>query len=325
MALIYKYNESSCLHEEIGSLTDWYASGEPKSAFSHWINVDRAQKDDLDILTEKLKLHPLLVEDIFSKNPLPKFEMFEDLAFLKLEMVHRHEISRELLQERLSLICLDNLVISIQDMEQGDPFNHLRQKLKLNFKRLYKLGIDHLFLSLIDAVVDEYLWAIENFREPLENLETAMVRRPHINSIKRILALKSDLNRWRKITVPLRDELQRMRADAPRFIQKNNQVFYRDIIDHLGALYANFETFREMLRDLTELHNSNQNLMLGNTMKTLTVISVIFIPLTFIVGVYGMNVDFPEAKSPYAYYFIWAFMLSVAGGLIYYMKRKRWF
>jgi magnesium transporter len=152
-----------------------------------------------------------------------------------------------------------------------------------------------------------------------------MVRRPHVNSIKRILDMKSDLNRLRKITAPLRDELHRMRADAPRLIQKNNQVFYRDIIDHLGVLYANFETFREMLRDLTELHNSNQNLVLGNTMKTLTVISAIFIPLTFIVGVYGMNVDFPEANSPYAYYKIWGFMVLVAGSLIFYMKRKRWF
>jgi magnesium transporter len=140
------------------------------------------------------------------------------------------------------------------------------------------------------------------------------------------MEFKSRLNTIRRFTAPLREELQRIRTENPELIKKQNQIFFRDIQDHINTLISNFENFREMLRDLADLHNSNQNLTLNNTMKTLTSISAVFIPLTFVVGVYGMNFKhFPELEWKYGYLFIWLIMLLISGLLVAYMKKKRWF
>jgi magnesium transporter len=198
--------------------------------------------------------------------------------------------------------------------------------LRLSHKRIAKSGTDYLFLSFLDAIVDEYMATVDAIREPIEDLELTMVKRPNISVMPRIMEFKSRLNAIRRFTAPLREELQRIRTENPDLIKKHNQVFFRDIQDHINTLIVNFENFREMLRDLADLHNSNQNLTLNNTMKTLTSISAVFIPLTFIVGVYGMNFKyFPELEWRYGYLWIWLVMIAISGGLIAYMKKKRWF
>lgn len=291
-----------------------------------WINLSSDKIEDFEKMVTILDLHPLMVEDIHHKSPLPKFEMFEELGFLALKMLRLHPLSHQLLVEHVSLIVGSNYVISIQDGHNGDVFDHVRSKINLNHKRMFKAGHDYLFLSLVDAIVDEYLAVVETYRGPIEDLELMVVKKPAMNFMPNIQELKAGLAQIRKYTLPLKDELQRIRADNPTLIKKHNHALFRDILDHVNGLSVNFDNFREMLRDITDLHHSNQNLVLNNTIKTLTVISAIFIPLTFLVGVWGMNFEhMPEIKWKYGYAFAWSIMLLIAGGLIVYMKKKKWF
>lgn len=291
-----------------------------------WLNIDSTESAEFEALIAFLNLHPLLVEDLRSSTQLPKYELYENVGFLSLQMIRKHSAGRPAIREHMGILVIDNMLFTVQDKIQGDVFEGVRQKLKINYKRLAKNGVDYLFLSLVDALVDEYMSVVDSFRNPIEELEQAMVKRPGVSVMKRIMEYKTELNRVRRFTVPLREELQRLKTENPEFIRKQNQALYRDIMDHLNTLISNFENLREMLRDLTDLHNSNQNLVLNNTMKTLTGISAVFIPLTFIVGVYGMNFKyFPELEWKDGYYIIWGIMIFIAIGMVWYMKRKRWF
>ncbi|MCC7297699.1 MAG: magnesium/cobalt transporter CorA [Bacteroidia bacterium] len=291
-----------------------------------WLNLEETTGAEFNDLVSYLNLHPLLVEDLRSSLQLPKYELFEDLGYLSLQMIRRNPSTKMIVNEHVSVLIKGNLLVTIQEGIGGDVFENLRQKLKLNFKRISKNGIDYLFLLLVDAMVDEYLTIVDSYRSPVEDLELAMVKRPAVNVMKRIMEHKAELNRIRKFTVPLREEMQRIRTENPDFIKKQNQALYRDIMDHLNMLVSNYESMREMLRDLSDLNHSNQNLVMNNTMKTLTGISAVFIPLTFIVGVYGMNFKyFPELEWKEGYYIIWGIMISIAIGMIWYMKKRRWF
>ncbi len=324
MATLFAYNEAGCAVHDALPFAE--CMGTPGDGMYRWINLEGRDLPDFQAMVGTLDLHPLMVEDMHNQSQLPKFEAFENISFLSIQMVRRHGISKEAFTEHLSILVGSNFIITVQENQLGDVFENVRIKLKNNAKRVAKNGIDYLFLSLVDAIVDEYLHAIADLRQPIEDMELQMVRKPGLNFMAKIISYKSELNSLRKFTTPLREEMQRIRIENPELIKKQNHALFRDILDHLNTLNANFESFREMLRDLTDLHNSNQNLMLNNTMKTLTVISAIFIPLTFIVGVYGMNFDFmPELHWKYGYLFIWVMMLVLSGALIFYMRRKRWF
>jgi magnesium transporter len=289
-----------------------------------WLNLEGTDTSHFAEIQEFLHLHPLLVEDLNSSNQLPKFEVFGDLAFLSLQMFRRNKTG--FITEHLSLLVKDQLLISVQDHVSGDTFDNVRLKLEHNYKRLAKNDVDYLFLLLVDAQVDEYMAVTDSYRKPIEDLEQAMAKKPAVSVMKRIMEYKSELNNMRRYMVPLKEEMQRIRIEHPEFLKKSNQALYRDIMDHLNTLISNFENLREMLRDLADLNHSNQNLVLNNTMKTLTGISAIFIPLTFIVGVYGMNFKhFPELEWENGYFYIWGIMLAIAAGMVWFMIKRKWF
>jgi len=324
MATLIQYNENEYEIKENLSFEDCLnAKVEGRIG---WINLDGTETADFSSLISKLELHPLMVEDMHNRAQLPKFESFENIDFLSIQMLKNHGISMATETEHLSILIASDFLITVQELKAGDVFDNVRLKIKNNYKRIAKNGIDYLFLSLVDAIVDAYLIAMYQMRQPMEDMEMLMVKRPGLNYMSRIISFKTELSNLRKFTSPLREEMQRIRVENPNLIKKHNQALFRDILDHLNTLNANFESQREMLRDLADLHWSNQNLVLGNTMKTLTVISAIFIPLTFIVGVYGMNFDYmPWLHARYGFWIIGVFMAVVAGILIGFMKKKKWF
>lgn len=324
MPTLIQYNEKE-FAEQSGQTMEACLAAQ-RQDMVNWISLEGTEGPDFEAKAEHLGLHHLMVEDIRNHRQLPKFEYVEHVSFLSLQMIHRHPVSHEILNEHLSILVSGKTVFTVQEKKAGDVFDNLRNKLKMNYKRLGRNGVDYLFLAFVDAVVDEYLAIVDGFRVPIEDLEMTMVKRPSLSVMKKIMEHKSRLNEIRRLTVPLREELQRIRTENPELIRKSNYVLFRDIQDHMNTLVINFENFREMLRDLVEMHHSNQNLQLNSTMKTLTVITAIFIPLTFIVGVYGMNFKhFPELEWKYGYYWIWLIMLVIAGSMLFYMKRKRWF
>lgn len=324
MPILTQYDENGCSEKKDISIGECLELINRNAV--NWINIEGTTGPDFDLLVDTLGIHQLMVEDIRNRSQLPKFEVFNNLSFLSIQMIQRHPATLEVSNEHLSILLQNQLIVTVQEDLKYDVFDGIRQKIKLNYKRMAKNGIDYLFLSFIDAIIDEYMATVNSFRQPIDDLEITMVKRPTLNTMKLIMELKAKLNWIRRLTVPLREELQRIRTENPDLIKKHNQILFRDLQDHITTLITNFESYREMLRDLAELNNSNQNLQLNNTMKTLTSISAVFIPLTFIVGVYGMNFkSIPELDWKYGYPAIWLIMLAITGFLIWYMKKKKWF
>jgi magnesium transporter len=229
------------------------------------------------------------------------------------------------LSEQLSLVLLKNTVISFQEPTGGDAFDIIRARLRQSKGRVRKLGADYLFYALMDAVVDVYFTAIEKIGDKLEVIEEEVISNPRMESLKQLYDLKREVIYLRKQVWPLRDMVSNLIRNENPLITDNTQIFLRDLQDHTTRIIDTVETYRDLLSSIMDIHLSNNANKMNEVMKVLTVMSSIFIPVTFISGVYGMNFeDMPGLKTPYAYYLVWGLMLSVIIGLIIYFKKKKW-
>jgi magnesium transporter len=294
----------------------------------NWVDIDILQRDWVEAICKNFGVHELLIEDIFNHNHLPKYEFYEDYCFMTLKMLSvatNAEGLHFIQSEQVSILMGSNWVLTVQEIE-GDIFGEVRHRLAKSLGNLRKRQSDYLFYRLIDTTVDFYFVVLEFLREQIEDLEVRITAQPELNIAEDILFLKSQLRTVRKYVQPLRIEINRLRIEPPSLIHKNNLFYFNDLNDHLVMLESSFETSREMLNDLTDLHLSYLSHSTNQVMKTLSVVSTIFIPLTFIAGVYGMNFEFmPELEQVWAYPALLGFMLSLAIILIWLMKRKRWF
>ena len=220
---------------------------------------------------------------------------------------------------------MENTVISFQEPEGGDAFDIIRTRLRQAKGRVRKLGADYLFYALMDAVVDWYFNAIEKIGDKVEAIEEEIINDPKHESLIELYNLKRQVIYLRKQVWPLRDMLSNLLRSESHLITANTQLFLRDLQDHSTRIIDTVETYRDLLSGMMDIYLSNNANKMNEVMKVLTIMSSIFIPVTFIAGVYGMNFEFmPELKSPYGYAAIWGVMLCVMGGLVIYFKKKKW-
>ena len=206
-----------------------------------------------------------------------------------------------------------NLIITFQEGLPGDAFDELRSRIQLAKGIIRKSKGDYLFHHIIDAVVDQYMRIMEKLRAKIEQLEAKSFSDPNFDVMVLVIDIKKDVNMLRKYTIPMRDAINRLRVEGKEFIDKASINYFQDVVDHLNFLISSFDTAREMLRDLMDLQQSNQDNERNRVMKTLTVVSAIFIPLTFMAGLYGMNFKFmPELEHEYGYPLLIAAMVVVA-------------
>jgi len=295
----------------------------------NWIDVEMIEDEQVvEELANCFTLHPMLVDDILTQEHLPKLEVFDNHLFVTLRMLFLKNNDTEIEEEQLSIVLGDNYVLSFQSGVEGDVFDTVRERLgagKANFKNQ---KADYLFYHLIDAVVDEYLNILERLRDNIETLEDHILtqRQPDESIVSKILLLRKQVSFVRKFTVPLKDIISKLKTVPPRFIQTTTITYLQDISDQLFMLNTNFDTFREMLKDLMELYLANLSHAMNNVMKTLTIVATIFIPLTFLAGIYGMNFDFmPELRWKYGYFMAWGIMILLGGGMMWYMKKHHWY
>jgi magnesium transporter len=288
-----------------------------------WINVEGVHDVELiEKLGKMYNLHPLTLEDIVHIEQRPKFEDYDHyvLAILKMIMYDKKAHA-----EQLSLILLKDTVISFQEPEGGDAFDIIRLRLRQAKGRVRKLGADYLFYALMDAVVDWYFVAIEKIGDRVSEIEEEIVHAPKTNSLEHLYRLKSEITYLRKQIWPVRDLVNNVTRSDSEFITDNTRLFLRDLQDHSTRIIDTVETYRDLLSGMMDIYLSNNANKMNEVMKVLTIMSSIFIPVTFIAGVYGMNFEFmPELHSPYGYAAVWIVMLGVMGGLIFYFKRKKW-
>ncbi len=291
-----------------------------------WINIEGlGDIEAIEKLGKFYEIHPLTLEDILHLEQLPKIEIFENYIFTTLKMLTFNENTREVESEQVGIVMGKNFVITFQEGKDGDVFEPLRDRIRAGKGRLRSYGADYLNYTLVDIIVDNYFIILEKIGERVEVYEEKLLLQPEENLVKEIYGLKREIIFLRKCVMPIREITTQMLHSDSDLINERILVFIRDLYDHSLQVIDMVETYRETVSGLVELYLSSLSNRMNQVMRILTTISTIFIPLTFIVGVYGMNFEFmPELKLHYGYYIIWGVMIAVGGGMYLYFKRKKW-
>jgi len=291
-----------------------------------WINVDGVHDPEtVEKIGNAFGLHPLILEDIMTTSQRPKLDELDNAFYIVARMVELNGQGTEVVTEQLSLVFGKNFVLTFQE-EPGDMFDPVRERIRSGKARIRKLGSDYLAYSLLDAVVDHYFVVLENVGDRIDKLEEELIQDPRQETLHSIHTMKREMLMFRKAVWPLREVVAGIERQESSLIQPATNIFLRDVYDHIIQVIDNAETYRDILAGMLETYLSSISNRMNQIMKVLTIISTIFIPLTFIAGIYGMNFDYmPELKWRYGYFLVLGFMLVVALGLVRYFKRKKWF
>jgi magnesium transporter len=293
-----------------------------------WINVDGL--GDADVVARLGKifgLHPLALEDVMNTHQRSKVEQYGDHLFIVARMIEGEEQCEA---DQLGMFLGNRFLVTFQH-RPGDCFDPLRERIRVGRGIIRTSGPDYLAYGVLDGIVDSYFPILERFGEEIDTLEDEIMGKPDRGIITRIHDVKSKLLLLRRAIWPLREALHVLVRDPIPLIHESTRVYLRDCSDHTFQLIDLLETYRELASDLLELYHSSLSNRMNEVMQVLTVIATIFIPLTFIVGVYGMNFDtsvspwnMPELKWYWGYPAVWCVMLAVAGGLLLFFRRKGW-
>ncbi len=290
-----------------------------------WINIDGLK--DISIIQKMgthFGFHPLILEDILNTRQRPKLEVFEDYMLIILKMITYDKKENEVRDEQISLLIGDNYVISLQE-HQGDVFENVRQRIRKNKGRIRSNGTDYLGYALLDAIVDNYFAVLEQLGEKIENLEDEVMVDPDQKSLKKLYHLKHDLLYLKKAVWPLREVTHNLVSGDLTLIKDQTNFYLRDVYDHTIQIIDMIETMRDINAGLYDMYLSSVSNRTNEVMKVLTIIATIFIPLTFIAGIYGMNFEYmPELKWPWGYFGVLGIMALVATIMLSYFRRKRW-
>jgi magnesium transporter len=290
-----------------------------------WINVDGIH--DLDRVREigdVFGLHPLLLEDIANTRQRPKIEEYGETLFLVLKMLYVDDRGR-VDAEQVSLVLGRNVVISFQERE-GDVFETIRDRIRNAKGRIRGMGADYLAYSLIDAIVDNYFLILEGVGDRIEELEEEIVSETDSDVLHEIRRLKTEALTLRRSVWPLREVVNALTRGESALLRQETLPYLRDVYDHTVQVVDTVETYRDLIAGMRDTYLTVLSNRMNEVMKVLTVIATIFIPLTFVAGIYGMNFErqMPELTWPYGYITVWMVMIAIAIGMIVYFKRKKW-
>jgi magnesium transporter len=319
---LVRYDETFYWEKHLNALAD--INNENNKQGITWLNIDGLQDIKLfEDIGKLFGLHPLVLEDILNTDQRPKMEDYGDYIYLVLKTFYGQG-NGGLLSDQISIILGKNFILSFQERESG-LFEPVREKISKNKGRIRKEGADYLAHALIDNIVDNYFVMLENMGEKIEYLEDALLKQTTPETLHAIHNFKRELILLRKSLWPLREMISSLeRSDSP-LINKSTGIYFKDIFDHTIAIIDTVETFRDTLSGTLDIYLSSMSVKLNEVMKVLTIIATIFMPLTFLAGVYGMNFKYmPELELSWGYYGIWAVMLTVAVLMLIFFKKKKW-
>ena len=308
------------------------------SPFVNWIDVDGIHEPKVVAsLGQQYHLHPLLLEDVMNTDQKPKIDLYDDklaagsslpgqIVFVTLKMLHYSRQKREVEPEHISLVLGKNFLISFQEERTKDTFEPVIERIKASSGKTRRNGADYLLYSLMDLVVDHYFVIAERIGEKMDELEDHIVQqRANQETLNTLYALKRELVNIRRVVNPLRDILGVLLRGESDLIQPGTVPFLRDLSDHVNQITEVLESYREQIGGLMDVYYSIVNNRMNSVMKTLTVFSAIFMPLTFIVGVYGMNfTNMPELHTQNGYFWVMGIMLAIGVGMLLYFRRRGW-
>jgi magnesium transporter len=313
------------LHEELLATDDVQRCCQLKASPTvSWINVNGIHEiGHIETLGDCFGLHPLVLEDILNTDHRPKLEDYDDYLFLVLKMLF-YEKEEGIRTEQVSLVLGPNYVLSFQE-KVGDVFDGVRERLRNSKGRIRKLGADYLAYALMDAVVDSYFAILESIGDEIEEMEQELVTDPSPQTLNRIHHFKREMILLRKSVWPLRELISGLqRIEAP-LISETTGIFLRDVYDHTIQVVDTVETFRDIIAGMLDLYLSSISNRMNEVMKVLTIIATLFIPLTFLAGIYGMNFEYmPELHWRWGYFGLWGVMLATTAGMLRFFRRRKW-
>ncbi|MBK7650955.1 MAG: magnesium/cobalt transporter CorA [Flammeovirgaceae bacterium] len=319
---LFTYNDQSCLESE--ELTAYVSVNKDEPAVNYWLNLHGIHDVDLiEKIGNTLGFERLTVRHVVDTTQRPKVDDYDDYIFFSIKSILRTE-RQELNIEQLSFVLGKNYLVSFQE-EVGDHFDHIRDKMRDDLGQVRRRESDYLLFQLLDAILDNYFETIDFINQEVTLLERETLTNPKQSTLLLMEKNKKDVDKIKKSLLPFKEALTNILKDRTHFITKRNRKYFRDLknsctnaIEEANASYAALES-------LTNIYFSSLSQKMNETMKVLTTVATIFIPLTFIVGVYGMNFqNMPELGWKYGYFVVWGIMLFILMGMIIYFKRKKW-
>lgn len=320
---VFDYNLEKCIEKELDSVEQAFDFKHSNSIT--WINLNGLNHvTEIEKLGNHYNLHPLVLEDIVSISQRPKIDEYDHYLFVVLKMLHIDQFDN-IVSEQVSFIMGEGYVLSFQEAE-GDVFDAVRERIREGKGRARGLKADYLLYILMDAIVDHYFTIVETLGDKIEDFESDIFSgNVGENVNKDIQDLKREILRIRRAIYPLREVVNRIGKHESPLIEPKTKTFYRDIFDHLIQVTENIDIYREMIWSLMDMYMTTISNKMNEVMKVLTIMASIFIPLTFIAGIYGMNFEYiPELHYKYAYFILWGVMIILFVGMLYYFKRKKW-
>jgi len=296
-----------------------------------WINIDGLHDVEIiEKLGKQFELHPLILEDVLHTEQRPKYEDFDKYIFIVLRMFQYNEKIQDIESEQVSLILGTNFVISFQE-RIGDVFDSVRERLRNAKGKIRKMGSDYLAYALLDAIVDSYFAILEKFGERIESMEEKLVTNPTEKTLQLIHNMKREMISLRKSIWPLREVISGVQRSESSLISETTGIYLRDVYDHTIQVIDTVESFRDMVSGMLDIYLSSISNKMNAVMKVLTIIATIFIPLTFIAGIYGMNFNpekspwnMPELNWYWGYPAVCLVMAVVAVIMLVFFRRRKW-
>jgi magnesium transporter len=320
---VFDYDERQFQEKQIDRVEDCFPFRD--TATVTWINVDGLHDVDLvDRLGQHFGIHPLVLEDIVNPHQRPKTEDFEQYIFIVGKMLSHDSRQDSVDEEQVGIVLGPNFVISFQE-RQGDLFEPVRDRLRHGKGRVRKMGADYLSYVLLDAIVDGYFGILEQISERTETLEQELLESPTQKTLETIHGLRANAALLRRSIWPMRDAVSSLERGESTLIHESTGIYFRDVHDHAVRVVETIESLRDTLSGMADLYLSSLSNKMNETMKVLTTIATIFIPLTFIAGIYGMNFEnMPELKWRWGYAMVLLAMACVVALMIAYFRRKKW-
>lgn len=320
---LMQYDTENLVEETQSNFEDAFSKFKPGCV--NWINIYGIH--DLELIRnigEILKLPSLLLEDIVNTDQRPKYEDGELYDAFILKMLREEEKDKRIHAEQVTVVLGENYVLTLQE-RKGDIFAPVRERIRKNRGRIRKKKNDYLAYALMDVIVENYTFLIENIGSKVEDLEDRLFAKKDTKVIEEIYAFKTELNYLRKTVRPVKDLMTALLKSDTSYFEESNQKYLKDLHDLVIQSAEAIELYNNLVSDQLNIYNSNVSNTMNEVMKVLTIFASMFIPLSFLAGIYGMNFEyFPELKFKYAYSVFWVVVLLVVGGLLFYYKRKKW-
>ena len=321
---VYDYDEQSLKECSLTSIEESFTFRENNRV--SWINIDGIRRQDVERISEKFTIHPLISEDIVSVGQRPKMDDVEGILYCLLNMLYYNETTQTVEQEQVSIVLGKDFVLTFQEDPHKDVFNPIREKLKISNSKLRQRGADYLCYSMLDLIVDNYFYVMEKLGDRIEQVEEEVIRNSNTRSLARINQLRKELIVLKRNIAPVRDLIASIIRSESELLDDRTTKYFKDIQDHITQAYDLSENYRDIMISMQDLYINNVNLRMNEVMKVMAIVTCLMAPATVIGGIFGMNFDvIPTAHNEWGFYTAVILMLVIPIMMLFIFKRRGWF